>query len=66
MKINEVIELDSGALTFKAELDPEQVTAMVRWFITEMLRNGAVKLSEDHPEKDEAQVELNFDKGATH
>lgn len=50
MQINEVVELESGEVTFKATLNPEQVTAMVRWFITMMVSTGATKLVMDNPE----------------
>lgn len=47
MLINEVVETPEGTITFKTELDKEQVSAMVKWFITMMVRNGAVKYVED-------------------
>lgn len=42
MEIDEVIETPNGGVSFKATLNPEQVTAMVRWFITAMITTGAV------------------------
>ena len=52
MKIDEVVELPTGAVSFKAELSPEQTTAMVRWFITTMLRNGVFKVTQESKDED--------------
>jgi hypothetical protein len=52
MKIDEVVELPTGAVSFKAELSPEQTTAMVRWFITTMLRNGVFKVTQETENQD--------------
>jgi hypothetical protein len=48
MQISEVVETPEGTITFKTELDQKQVSAMVKWFITTMVRNGAVKYIEDN------------------
>lgn len=52
MKIDEVIELPDGSVRFQGELSPDQTTAMVRWFITHMLKEGAVRIEEQNPEKE--------------
>lgn len=54
MKIDEVVELPTGAVQFKAELTPEQTTAMVKWFITSMIQKGILKIQEEKKDEDTA------------
>lgn len=50
MQIDEVVETPDGEVTFKATLSPEQVTSMVRWFITTMLSRGAASYTVSGPD----------------
>ncbi len=50
MKIDEVVELPNGSVSFKAELTPPQVKVMVQWFITSMIEKGLFKVNEEKNE----------------
>ena len=47
MKISEVVETPEGTITYKTELSPAQVEAMVKWFVTKLVSNGAVRMIEE-------------------
>jgi hypothetical protein len=50
MKIDEVVELPNGSVSFKAELTPIQVKTMVHWFIGTMIERGLFKVTEEKNE----------------
>ena len=47
MKISEVVETPEGTITYKTELNPAQVEAMVKWFVTKLVSSGAVRMIEE-------------------
>ena len=47
MKISEVVETPEGTITYKTELNAEQVSAMVKWFVTKLVSSGAAKIIEE-------------------
>jgi hypothetical protein len=47
MNISEVVETPEGTVTYKTTLNQEQVSSMVKWFITTLVMSGAARIIEE-------------------